>query len=75
MFKFNNKDTRTTSVSITNSKQVNTGQSVTPLNQIQQLYEVLDISRVIAAENSPLHIASGQMPTGILDYGAQVANH
>ena len=52
MFKFTNKDTRTTCVSIVNFEQVNAGWSVTPLNQIHQLYEVLEVSRAITAENS-----------------------
>ena len=47
MFKFTNKDTRATCVSIANFEQVNADWSVTPLNQIHQLYEVLENSRAI----------------------------
>ena len=40
--------------------------SLSPLYNFQPLYRHLDISRTIAADSSPLHIASSQTPTGNL---------
>ena len=49
------------------------GISLTPHYHFHPLHRHLDISRVITAESSPLHVASSRSRTGNLR--AQVANH
>ena len=49
--------------------------SLTPLYHFQTLQKHLDISRLITAESSPLHIASTRTRTGNLCFRAHVANH
>ena len=53
---------------------------LTPLYHFHPLHRPLDINRVIAADSSPLPIASswtraGQLEPGTLGFRAQVANH
>ena len=49
--------------------------SLSPLYHFHPLHRYLDISQVITAESSPLHIASSQTQTGTFVFQVQVANH
>ena len=51
------------------------GISLTPRYHFHLLHRHIDISRVIAAGSSPLHIASSRTQTGNVWFPAQVANH